>query len=197
MADIFLRLNCTDNVSAKQNEIVERINAGPKVGFWIYGKKGIFCLVRNGEDAIASIGYVCHVDGDSVQETLTQILTLFHESQIGELKKKLVGQYVVLIKKGQSIYIFSDFMGVRNIFYSDDGLAVSSSFSQVEDLLQTSSSDLDMYKVLEMLAMRHILYPAWLGRSTYHRSIKWLLPYEYLAIDMANSGFKFGQQKDC
>lgn len=192
MADILLRLNGSDDASVKQNEIVERISAGPQVGCWIYGKKGTFCLVRNDEDTIASVGYVCHVDGDSVQETLSQILTSFHESQIGDLKKNLVGQYVLLIKKGQNLYIFSDFVGARNIFYSDDGLVISSSFSQVEDLVQTSSIDLDMYKVLEFLAMRHMLYPTWIGRSTEHKRIKWLLPYEYIVINTVNSSFKLG-----
>jgi len=99
---------------------------------------------------------------------------------------------VILIKKGRTIYLFSDFMGSRNIFYSDDSHVVTSSFSKVEDLLQTSSRDLDMYKVLEFLAMRHVLYPAWMGRSTEHRRIKWLLPYEYLAIDLENSSFRLG-----
>ena len=206
MADILVRFNGTDDVSAKHNEIAERISAGPQCKCWVYGKEGTFCIVRNGEDVIASIGYVCHIDGESVQATLAQIISSFDESQIGDLKKKLVGQYVLLIKKGDNIYLFSDFMGARNIFYSDDGMVVSSSFSKVEDLVQTSSSDLDMYKVFEFLAMRHILYPTWLGRSTEHKRIKWLLPYEYLVIDLASSSFRLGsivytidnkKQSDC
>jgi hypothetical protein len=192
MADILLRLADAKGAQTKLGEAIERISIGPQGECWIDGKKGTFSLVRNGEDAIASVGYVCHIDGGSVQETLSQVLRSFNESQIADLKKKLVGQFVLLVKKGLSIYIFSDFMGARNIFYSDDGKVVSSSFAHVEDLVQTSASDLDMYKVLEMLAMRHVLYPAWLGRSTYHRGINWLLPYEYLAIDMAKSTFRLG-----
>lgn len=192
MADILIRLSVSHDMLAEQSIAVERISADPQCNCWVYGKDDTFCIVRNGEDVIASIGYVCHVDGESVQATLSQILTSFDESQIGDLKKKLIGQYVLLIKKGQSIYIFSDFMGSRNIFYSDDGLVVSSSFSKVEDLMQTSFSDLDIYKVMEFLAMRHILYPTWLGRSTEHRRIKWLLPYEYLVINTENLSFRIG-----
>lgn len=192
MADIVLRFDGKYDDPTCLHESVERINVGHRGECWIYGKKGTYCLVRNGEDSIASIGYVCFIDGNSIQETLTQILHSFQESQVGDLKKKLIGQYVLLIKKDQKIYLFSDFMGARNIFYSDNGIVISSSFMQVEDLLQTSSSDLDMYKVLEFLAVRHVIYPAWLGRSTEHKSIKWVLPYEYLAIDVANSDFRVG-----
>ena len=192
MADIILKLKTLDNYSINQNEKIEWISSGPRFDCMIYGKQGTFCLVRNGSDAIASVGYTCYLDGDSSQETLSQILTSFQESQIGDLKKKLVGQYVLIIKKDNNLYIFSDFMGVRNVFYSGDGLVVSSSFSKVEDLVQTNSSDLDMYKVWEFLAMRHILYPTWIGRTTGHKRIKWLLPYEYLVIDLSNSSFRLG-----
>lgn len=206
MADILIRLNGIDDVAKKQNEKVERINVGSQAECQIYGKKGTFCLVRKGEDAIASIGYVCHIDGDSVQATLSQILSSFDESQIGDIKKKLVGQYVLLIKRNDRIYLLSDFMGVRNIFYSDNGLVFSSSFSKVEDLVQTNSIDLDTYKVREFLAMRNICYPAWIGGSTEHKRIKWLLPYEYITIDLSISSFRLGsivytidneKQQDC
>ncbi len=192
MADILIRLNGIDNLYVKQNEINEQIRIGPQIECKINGNKGTFCLVRNGEDTIASIGYVCHINGYSVQATLSKILISFDESQIGALKKTLVGQYVILIKKGDSIYLFSDFMGTRNIFYSDDGQVISSSFSKVENILGTCASDLDIYKVFEFLAMRHVLYPTWLGRTTEHRRIKWLLPYEYLVIDISSSTFRLG-----
>jgi hypothetical protein len=206
MADILIRLNDSHNMTVEQNKAVERISADPQCNCWIDGKDNTFCIVRHGDDAIASIGYVCHIDGDSIQETLSQILSSFNESQIVDLKKILVGQYVLLVKKGDSIYLFSDFMGARNIFYSDDGRVISSSFSKVENILGTSASDLDTYKVFEFLAMRHVLYPTWIGRTTEHRRIKWLLPYEYLVINTTNSSYRLGsivymidnkKQSDC
>jgi len=206
MADILIRHNSINNLSAKQNEIIEQIKIGSQIECQISGKKGTFCIIRNGEDAIASIGYVCFIDGNSVQDTLSKILNSFDESQIGELKKTLVGQYVILIKKGDDIYLFSDFMGSRNIFYSDDGNVISTSFSNIENLLGTNSSDLDTYKLFEFLAMRHILYPTWLGNTTENRRIKWLLPYEYLAVNTSNSSYRLGsivytidntKQSDC
>lgn len=206
MADMLIRLNGTDNISEHWDELCKILSLDSKGQCFIYGKIGTFCVIREGVDVIASIGYVCHVGGDSVQATLSKILRSFDETQIGTLKKTLVGQYVLLIKKGDSIYLFSDFMGTRNIFYSDDGKVISTSFSKAENLLGTSASDLDTYKVFEFLAMRHIFYPSWLGRTTEHRRIKWLLPYEYLVVDTANSSYRLGsvvysidnkKQSDC
>lgn len=206
MADFVIRPSGSNNISAEQDKSIERLSTDSKYDVWIYGKDGTYCIVRNGKDAIASVGYICFIDGDSQKETLSKILLNFRESEIGDLKKKLIGQYVLLIKKGNNIYLFSDFMGGRNIFYSDDGMLASTSFSKIEDLIQTGPEDLDIYKVMEFLAMRHLIYPAWLGHSTEHKRIKWLLPYEYLVIDVLNSNFRLGsivytidnkKQSDC
>ena len=167
-----------------------KIGLGPKKECTIFGKEGTYNIIPDGEDVIISLGYVCWADGNSSRETLLQILNSFQESQIGDLKKRLVGEYTLLVKKGSKICIFSDFMGVRNLFYSDDGKTVSSSFSRLEDTLGTGEGDLDPYKVVEFIAMKKVLYAAWLGSSTYHRRIKWLLPYEYLVFDTENGGFR-------
>lgn len=186
MANISIRINSSDRVPENHGETVEVISDGSRCNCWVSGLKGTHCILRKDEDSIASIGYVSDIDSNSMKETLAQILSTFNESQIGELKKKLIGQYVVMIKKGHNIYLFNDFLGVRNIFYSVDGSFISSSFSQIEDFLKPSPNDLDAFKVFEFLAMRHVLYPAWIGQTTENRKIKWLLPYEYLVVDLSN-----------
>jgi len=205
MADVLVMRTGSDAM-AGQNQAAVHISAGTEWDCWICGKEETCCVVRSGEDAIAAVGYVSYINGDSVSSTLSDILGSFHESQIGYLKKKLIGQYVLLIKKGQHIYLFSDFMGSRNLFYSDDKIIVSSSYSKIENLLTTSSSDLDINKVIEYLAMKHVHYPTWIGRTTGHRRIKWLLPYEYIAINIASSSIRLGsivyeidnkKQSDC
>jgi len=155
----------------------------------IYGKEGTYNVIRDGEDAIISLGYVCWAAGDSLRETLVQVLNSFQESQISDLKKGLIGEYILLVKKGPKICIFSDFAGVRNVFYSNDGKIISSSFSRMEDTLGAGESDLDPYKLVEYIAMRSVTYAAWLGSSTCHKRINWLLPYEYLVFDTENGGF--------
>jgi hypothetical protein len=194
MADILFGFNNSKSVLENQNkaEDLHYINLGQQYGCKIFGKDGTYNIIRDGMDVIISIGYVCWIDGNSVQDTLSQILNYFKESQIGDLKKRLIGEYILLVKKGTSIYIFSDFMGVRNIFYSHDGMIVSSSFVRIEDMVKTRERDFDIYKFLEFLAMRHMFYPAWLGDLTYHKRIKWLLPSEYLVIDVEDSRFRVG-----
>ncbi len=160
----------------------------------IQGEKNTFCIVHNGEDVIASIGYACLVDGRSARESLSTILARFDESQIGDFKKRLIGQFILIIKKGNFVHIFSDFMGSRNVFYSQDdkGAVFSSSFQEIEKLIEAGPADLDMHKVLEFLAVKHILYPAWLGSSTVNRRINWLRPNQYVSIDLMNSKFRLG-----
>lgn len=192
MADISIALRALDSRWAKQNQEAVWISKSPTCASWITGKAGTFCIVRDGDDAAASAGYVCHPDAKSMQQTLSQILSSFQESQIPDLKRTLIGQYVILVKKGGRIYLFTDFIGGRNLFYSASGLTVSSSFGQAESLEGTSADDLDPYKVLEFLAMKEVLYPAWLGSGTCHRRIKWLLPYEYLVVDMESATLRVG-----
>jgi len=94
MADIVIRKNGCKDIAPIKNEILEWLSVGPHYDCFICGQKGTFCVVRNGTDVIASLGYTCHIEGNSLQETLLQILTSFTESQISNLKKKLVRQYV-------------------------------------------------------------------------------------------------------
>ena len=177
MANIIVQLDGASDIAAGQDEMVEKIGAGFHGACWVVGKKGTYQVFRSGEDAVASVGYVSFLGGRSGLDSLSRILESFDESRIGDLKKELVGQYVLLVKKGDGVWLFSDFMGARNVFYSNDGLVVSSSLSRIEDLLHTGPADLDLYKVAEFLAVKHILYPAWLGSTTTHKRIKLLYPY--------------------
>jgi hypothetical protein len=176
--------------AANTNQLILRM--GPNHQCKILGMKETYNIIQKGEDFIVSIGYVSSIDGSSTQETLSKSFLSFQESQIGELKKTLIGEYILLLKKGPKLFIFSDFMGIRNVFYSQDICVASSSFSRIEEMAKTESADFDSYKFVEFIAMRYVLYPTWLGSSTYHKRINWLLPYEYLIIDVEKSDFKIG-----
>jgi hypothetical protein len=194
MADLFLRPRISEIIVNDGPKTESQIDLDVGQGYRcnIQGQKGTFTVIQVGEDTIVAIGYVCSIEEDSLHETLVHLLRDFHESKIPEYKKRLVGQYALLVKKGENIFIFTDFIGVRNIFYSDDGLFISSSFSSVEDALGTKADDLDAKKFLEYVAMRHVLYPTWLGHTTYHRHINWLLPYEYIVIDAERKNARIG-----
>jgi hypothetical protein len=184
VAHLLVTLQRRDRDGTGLGETEERIDAGQHGECRIYGNENTYHILRDGEDYIASVGYVGLRNGVSIRDTLSKILPSFHQSRIAELKKELVGEYVLLIKKGDLLYVFSDFIGTRNVFYSEDDRIVSTSYREVENVIGTRPVDLDVYKVWEYIAMRYILYPTWLGRSTYHKRIKWLLPNEYLEMNL-------------
>ena len=166
------------------------LKLGDKFNCSIYGDKRTYTLIQEKEDAILTIGYASMLDGSSTPKMLMLALETFDETQIIDLKKKLIGEYVLVVKKGGNVYVFSDFIGVRNIFYSAEGTLASSSFSLLEDLTGTRVSDFDPYKLNEFIAMGHSIYPCWLGHATYHRGIHWLRPNEYLVIDIVRGDLR-------
>jgi hypothetical protein len=192
MANFLLRLDQPGEASSPLNDSSEKaeFRIGRKSACTIFGRTGTYNVLHDGEDSLISIGYVSFIESPSAQAALSGILRDFRESSILDLKKKLIGEFVLLVKKGGSLYVFTDCLGVRNVFYSASGLSSSSSLSLLEDEVKIRPDDLDDYKLMEYLAMRHVLYPAWLGRSTYNKRIHWLLPYEYLAIDLENSNLR-------
>lgn len=164
-------------------------------GCIIYGEKRTYNIAQVNEDLIIAIGYVSLLEGVSIQDTLSRILIDFEESQVGDLKKRLVGEYILIIRKNGNAYIFSDFIGVRNIFYSTDSKSVSSRFSILEDLQEIRAMGVDIYKLYEFIAMRHLIYPSWLGRSTYLKGIDWLRPNEYLVLDTKGGNLRLSTIK--
>ncbi|MBN2008198.1 hypothetical protein JW960_02505 [candidate division KSB1 bacterium] len=190
MANVLLQLNTTSTHETHADEESTIINLDSRAKCCVYGKQETFTQLVKGDDAIILIGYTCHIECESKLQTLTTILDSFDESQIVDLKMNLVGQFVILIKKNNHIYLFTDFISSRNIFYSITSHAVSSSFTKLETFLQTTVNDLDENKIFEFLSMRYVIFPGWLGQSTKHKRIKWLLPYEYLTINLADSSFR-------
>jgi hypothetical protein len=192
MADIIIGRDIDPSRLYSESDARDKLWSGPSESCWIGGRKGTFAVVRDGEDVIASAGYVRRPNSSSMEETLKEILEAFKETDIPKLKQELAGQFLLAVKKGGNSYIFSDFMGARNLFYSDGGRVVSSSYARAEALCGIGPEDLDTGKILEFLGVRHILYPAWLGPSTAHKRIQWLLPYEYLALDIPKSAARIG-----
>jgi hypothetical protein len=186
MADFLISMGHVDELSNQKNKTPDNylFKLSDRCCCNLFGKRQTYEIIQEKEDLILAIGYISLLDGVSTQETLSQILRTFHESQISDLKRRLIGEYILLIKKNGISYVFSDFMGVRNIFCSHDGRFVTSSYALLEDLEKTQATDLDINKLYEFIAMGHSIYPSWLGRSTYHKRIDWLRPNEYVVIDL-------------
>ena len=137
-----------------------------------------------GTDSFTILGYACDCrTGEEalITPSLPGLLQDFDGSGacIAALKKRLAGQYMILICKDSVLYLFSDFLQTRNIFYNTKARCVSSSFGTIR-----SDDKCDEYKAFEWLAMRHCLYPVWLGSGTIDPAVRRLRGFEYLAIDL-------------
>jgi len=157
--------------------------------FWL---NNTYYATKKGKDSITVLG-CCYYPGKRIKESLMRILKTFDESMIQDLKKKLVGQFIAIIKKKNLIYIFGDFWHTKNVFYSKNKDIISSSLSVIEENLGTDSKRLDIFKVIEFIAMRHIVYPGWLGNKTIHKDIKRLRPFEYIVINTTKSTTRIGK----
>jgi hypothetical protein len=155
----------------------------------VYGFEKTYCHQnRENGDFIVSIG-ACYYPGKTITLTLEEILQTgtFNQATIANLKMKLVGQYILIIRKDRCLYFFSDNWQVRQIFYSKDLKIIGSSFSVLEENLGTGSDFLNQYKVFEYLAIHYVFYyPAWINKGTMHKEIFFLRPFQYIEIDMTS-----------
>ncbi|NDV82692.1 asparagine synthase-related protein [Bacteroides sp. 51] len=145
-------------------------------GFDIFYNAKTTTHITEGEDSITILGYVYKLKS-GIEAYLSDLLLNFKEERIAEAKKELLGQYTAIIYKGGKIYLFSDFLQTRCIFYSIADKSVCSSFASL------GAVPTDEYKAFEFLAMRHCIYPVWLGNTTIDDKIKRLRAFEYLKID--------------
>ena len=167
-----------------------KITLGQGWSLTLTGAQNTYSIIYQDKDWICSLGYCSLYGSNSMASSLKQILSDFDEQKIPLIKQTLHGQYVLIIKKDNFLYILNDFIGARNIFYSPQLNSASSSFIMLEDIIGVQPEDLDYFKLLEFLAIKEVLYPCWLGSKTAIHKINWLLPYEYLKVDLNQSGLK-------
>lgn len=153
--------------------------------FWNEGTAGHHA---EADDSITILGYARDCEGPAdalAAPSLSGLLRVFDGSgaSVAALKKRLAGQYLILIRKGPTLFLFSDFLQTRNIWYNPEKCRVSSSFGAMRT---DAGSRCDEYKAFEWLAMRHCLYPVWLGNGTIDPAVLRLRGYEYLTIDTRN-----------
>jgi hypothetical protein len=170
--------------------ILERIHLFNNQTLTILGTQRTYHIVRDGDNFICALGYACACDLPSMNATLHRLLSEVKDYNISEIKKNISGQFILIIKKGQQLFLLTDFVGGRNIFYNPEQNLIASSFALAENSAGFNSSNLDTYKTVEFLATREILYPCWLNRQTMNKKINWLLPYEYIKIEDGDSLFE-------
>lgn len=145
-------------------------------GFDIFYNANTTTHVTEGKNSVTILGYVYKLKSD-VEAYLSDLLLNFKEDRIAEAKKELLGQYTAIIYKDGQIYLFSDFLQTRGIFYNTESKSICSSFASL------GAEPTDEYKAFEFLAMRHCIYPVWLGNTTIDDKIKRLRAFEYLKVD--------------
>ena len=162
--------------------ILERIHLFNNQTLTIFGTHPTYHIVRDGDNFICALGYACACHLPSMNDTLNRLLSEVNDYNISEIKKNVSGQFILIIKRDQQLFLFTDFIGGRNIFYNSEQSVISSSFALAENAAGLNSNNLDTYKIIEFLVTREILYPCWLNRQTLNKKINWLLPYQYIKI---------------
>ena len=153
----------------------ERTNAAP--GLDLFFNEGTVVRVTEGDDSLTVLGYLYDTGGAG---TMRDVLHRFSERGIAELKQRLAGQWLMIVRKGGFLYLFSDFLQSRPIYYDAAARRAGSCFASLY-----RASRRDDYKAFEWLAMRRCLYPAWLGEGTLDGSVSRLPAYKYLVVDLS------------
>jgi hypothetical protein len=141
-----------------------------------------------GENKIIIIGYAFCSD-ITIEEYFAMVLhsNVINDVLISEIKKKVHGSYIILCSVENIMYVFSDFLQTRNVFYSVKNNLISSSYKIISD--SNDKEKFDEYKLFEYLAMRHIVYPSFVSNSTIYHDIFCLRAYEYIKIDLIYGHF--------
>lgn len=185
MADFNYKFN-QDSYSVQKFDKLYKSNQILTQGLNVYfNNKTITHVGDANKNSITILGHAYNID-KSLNDYLINILSDFSEDNISEIKRNLHGQYIAIVIFNDYIYIFSDFLQVRSVYYSIQDKSISSSFGVFSDLINTNASDIDNYKIFEYLAMKNCFYPSWIGNSTLNKRIKRLNSCEYLKINIQN-----------
>ena len=155
----------------------------------IFANENTYTFINSDEDYVYLLGYA-HTDGWMLKEYLSHLLNLFNEEMVEQIKKELWGQYLLIIKRNNYIYIFSDILQLRSIYYDTNDKIVSSIFSLIHN---NGSSQIDDYKLFEFISMKYCSFPSWLGKNTFDERIKRIRANEYLKINLIDGNIQVNQ----
>jgi hypothetical protein len=188
VADFFWT-NLDDSGSDERLKRLYDTEVKPTKGFTIHSNAQTTNSVTRDRDFVFVLGH-CYRPGKTTNQTLRDLLPISSATDIAEAKAGLFGHFVAIIKRGDTVTIFGDYLQMRAIFYSTGGTVISSSLAAVERFVGAPADELDEYKVYELFAMRHVLYPGLLGNTTIHKKIHRLRPYEYIRINSREDTFE-------
>lgn len=183
--------------AGNHNNIIDKLNlSGNEEQYYchndsivICGRKKTYNIIEDGNNFLITIGS-CSFPGGKLDKNLFEMLESFTESDIKKIKENCLGQYLMIIKKNDHLYFFSDFFQVRSLFYSFKEKYISSSYAAIESCIGTGAAVLNKYKLFEFLATGHIMFPSWLGNETCHNDIYRLRPFEYIKVNIIDNSFE-------
>lgn len=157
----------------------------------IFANENTYTSINKDEDYVYLLGYA-HTDGWMLKEYLSHLLNQFNEEMVEQIKKELWGQYLLIIKQNNYIYIFSDILQLRSIYYDSNDKIVTSIFSLIYN---NGYSQIDDYKLFEFISMKYCSFPSWLGKDTFDDRIKRIRANEYIKINLTDGDVKVNQVK--
>lgn len=175
MADFYYKIGDTASTKVPMFEKQYGRRISVVSGFDVCCNDATTTHISENGDSLTVLGYV-YKPGEDTHAYLCELLSTFDQSCIVRVKRELLGQYAMVVNKGGVIYLFSDFLQSRSIYYDVETNAVSTSFAVLNPRVT------NRYKVFEFFAMRGCIYPAWLGNTTFDDNIKRVRAYEYLKI---------------
>lgn len=140
------------------------------------------------EELIIGIGSIIYKDFSN-KNALKNILNDFsNENDIDIIKQTIIGNYVILIKKKNNIFVFNDSSNLSTLYYYQINNEINIG-SDLFDLAingnEKKSLTIDENNFLEGVFVNGILC-----KGTIFKEIKKLLGHEYIAINLRTENFK-------
>lgn len=141
-----------------------------------------------GDELIIGIGSIIYKDFSN-NNALKNILSDFSdENDIDLIKQTIIGNYVILIKKENNIFVFNDASNLYTLYYhqKNDNIYIGSDlFDLAINRNEKKSLTIDENNFLEGVFVNGIL-----GEATIFKEIKKLLGHEYISINLRTENFK-------
>lgn len=188
MADIVFQENNETDRYYPLNQIYEDNDRICLDKITLFGKKGTYKKMEFSNGFIICLGYF-NPQKETYDEVLQKIFNNISKEVIIKTKKEIPGQYIFIIKKDDSIYLFNDFWGIRKIFYSINKNIISTYVTFIENC-DNSFKDITLQKNFEYISMNTILYPSLLNGSFFNKNIRYLRNYEYIEYSDNNINIK-------
>lgn len=166
-------------VSTGFNKFNEYISKN--INFSVYKKLRVDnCnFLKIGDDFIATSGTLIYKNMTG-GEALNNIYNDF-SGNVQDIRNNIIGNYALIIKKKDKIYIFGDENNIHNIYYYNDKQKWILTNTQFHIAKVLNDIEIDEFNLIQAVFQASIL-----GNGTIFKGIKKLMGDEYITIDLIN-----------